>query len=103
MKNIKRLAKNIEEELSDAGKYAKQAMECKTEHPEDAALYIELAQDEMEHAERLHTQAVAAIKKYREQKGDPPERMQGRYDEMHERYIDQAAAVRATIILFKEM
>lgn len=100
MEKIKSLAKNIEEEICDAKKYAELAIDNKADDPSLADLYINLAKEEMEHAARLHDVVVGAVEKYRKVNGDPPERMLGRYEYMHEHYVNKAAEVKGMIAVY---
>jgi len=102
MKEINKLAKHIECEIRDAKNYAEEALACKAEFPDVAKVYIELAGEEMDHAMKLHAAVVSEIERYRKTNGDPPERMLGRYDYMHERYIDLAAEAKALIAMYEE-
>ena len=101
MKEIKDLARNIEEELDDACKYAQLAIDNKTADPSMADTYKELSVEEMEHAMKLHEHVVEKIEKYRKANGDPPERMMGRYEYMHEQYTDKAAKAKGLITVYE--
>ena len=94
MKIIKCLAENIEEELHDAEKYAKLAMEYKEEYPEMLDTFLTLSRQEVNHATALHGLAEKAIRDYRAEKGDPPAPMQAVYDWEHRKMIDAMARVK---------
>lgn len=42
----------------------------------------------------LHAEVEAVIQKYRQEHGEPPEKMQAIYDYLHEKQIERAADVR---------
>ena len=100
MEKIRDLARNIEEELNDACKYAQLALDNKKDDPNLAEVFFELSKEEMDHAVRLHEQVVGMIEKYRKVNGDPPDRMMGRYEYMHEQYMDKAAKVKGMIAVY---
>lgn len=90
MKTIEHLADMIDEELDDALKYAR----CAIQHDDDTELartFRTLGNEELTHAMRLHEQVVRLIKKYRDEHGEPPERMIDRYDYIHERQMKKYA------------
>ena len=90
MKTIEQLSDYIDEEVDDAMKYAK----CAIQHDDDPELsrtYKALANEELGHAMRLHEQVVRIIKKYRDEHGEPPEKMMDRYEYMHERHMKKYA------------
>lgn len=101
MKIIKELSEYIDEEIHDAGKYAKRAVECRDEQPELAKLFYELSQQEMNHMNMLHKQVVDIIQKYRKENGEPPAPMMAVYEYLHERQIAEAAKVKAMQAMFK--
>ena len=101
MKEIKDLADQIEEELNDAEKYAKCALAKKETYPSLAADYLKLSTEEVGHAVLLHTHIVNMIADYRKEHGDPPERMLGRYDYIHEKFIAKSNYVKALQSILK--
>ena len=60
------------------------------------------AMDEMEHMTKLHGAVVSMIQDYKAKSGDPPKEMQLVYDILHKRHIDNAGAVKAMQMLYKE-
>ena len=94
MKVIKCLAENIREELHDAEKYAKLAMEYKSERPELAEAFNTLSKQEINHANVLHSHVERIIKDYRAKEGEPPAGMMAIYEWEHEKMIDNMAKVK---------
>ncbi len=101
MKIISKLSDMIEEELNDAEKYIRCAMEWKEERPTLAATFHQLSVEEMKHVNLLHDQVVAIITEYRKTHGDPPEKMQGIYDYLHKKHMEKANAIKVRQELFK--
>ena len=101
MKIIEKLSNMIEEELNDAEKYIKCAINYRDEKPALASTFSRLSQDEMTHVGLLHDQVVALITEYRKEHGDPPEKMQGIYDYLHKKHIDKANEIKVMQALFK--
>ena len=101
MKIIEKLSDMIEEEIEDAGKYAKCAINYKEEDPALAEMFYKLANGEMEHMKMLHEQVVKKISDYKEKNGDPPQHMLMLYDILHKKHIKNAAEVKGMLALYK--
>jgi ferritin len=99
MRIIKDLSKQIKEELHDAEKYAKMALEHKTDHPELADAYHHLAKEEISHANLLHEKVVAIIRKASMEKEAPPV-MRELWAWQHEEIIEDEAEVKRLIDMF---
>ena len=84
----------MEEEVVDARKYAKCSRKFKETDPELSRTFAQLANEELSHMERLHTQAERIIKQYRESHGDPPAAMMAIYDYLHDKQIEKVAEVK---------
>ena len=84
MKIIAKLSHQIDEEIEDAGRYAKCALKYKGKRKSLADTYYQLSTEEVRHANMLHTEVTKIIEEYRAKHGDPPEIMQQLYDYMHE-------------------
>lgn len=101
MKIIEKLSEYIDEEIGDAMKYAKCALEYKDTEPVLADMFIRLADEEMKHMMLLHNQVVIIIEDYKRKNGEPPEIMKTVYDILHRRHIDRAAEAKAAISMYK--
>ena len=91
----------IEEELHDAEKYIRCAIDHKDEYPDLANAFSKISGEEMGHVDILHKQVVALIENYRKEHGDPPEKMLGIYEYLHKKHIDHANEIRVLQALFK--
>lgn len=94
MKLIEKLSAMVDEEIEDATKYAKCALEYKDECPALAKTFYELSGEEMHHMTMLHAEVAGVIQKYRQEHGEPPEGMKSLYDYLHRKQIERAAEVR---------
>ena len=94
MKEIKALVEYIHEELHDAEKYAKAAAKHKDNDKELSSTYAELAHQELNHMDKLHSQAVRLIKAYRDKGNEPPAAMLAVWDWEHEKMIEHTAHVK---------
>lgn len=103
MKIIEKLSRMIEEEIGDAEKYIRCAINYKEDKDMQgvADLFFRLSNEEMNHMTLLHNQVVAIIENYRKTNGEPPEYMLMLYDILHRKHIDDAATVKALISMYK--
>lgn len=99
MRVIKVLSKQIEEELEDSNKYIDSALTYRTQFPKLAETYIELANEEIGHAERLHKQVVSLIN---EIQIEIPKFMQELWEEKHIELITKTAELKTKIELYKK-
>ena len=102
MEIIQKLSAMIDEEIGDAEKYARAALDAKADYPKLAELFSRLSGEEMTHMELLHGAATGIIADYRREKGDPPAAMMAVYDYLHKKQIDHAARVKALQSMYKD-
>lgn len=99
---IKKLSGMIKEEIHDAEKYARCALNHKDSDKVLADTFYTLANEELKHMDMLHTQVTRIINDYRKTKGDPPEGMMAIYDYLHEEQIDAVKEVKMLLTMYKE-
>lgn len=102
MKIIEKLADMIEEELEDAEKYAMCAHKHRDMHPELANAFHHLAQEEIKHADLLHTEVVRLIEEHRSAHGAPPANMLAVWEYVHKKHVEKAARVKSLIREYHE-
>lgn len=102
MQIIKELVEEIKEELEGAGEYAEKAVHYKGVDDPMAAMYYEMAGQEMGHVDRLHARVQEVIKKYRSDHGEPPKAMQAIWDWHHKEMIERAGEIRGMLEMIKK-
>ena len=91
MKLIKELEELIEDEVHDVKKYAKMAVELKSDHPQLAQVLYTISAQEEGHQQMLHGEVVRIIEQYRREHGEPPAAMMAVYDYVHKKHIERMA------------
>ena len=94
MKEIKCLSEDIETTLNMAEKNIKSAIEYQIDNPVAAKAFYIKSVALMDSIKNQHDAVVALIEGYKKEKGQPPEPMMAIYNYMHERQIEQAAAIK---------
>ena len=102
MQVIRDLAEEIRDELDGAGEYAKKAAHFKGTDDSLAAMYSEIAGQELGHVDKLHSKAMEIIKKYRAEKGDPPKAMQAVWDWEHKAMIQRMAEIKGMLEMLRK-
>ena len=102
MKIIQQLSDYIDEEINDAIKYAKMALEYMEEYPALADTVYKISDEELKHMMMLHQQVVAIIAEYRKKNGEPPEAMKMLYDIMHRKQMEHTAEAKAYQSMIKD-
>ena len=101
MQIISNISDTIEMLLDEAEEHIEYAHQIKESYPSAAAAYYKLSADEMLNVTAMHDQVTALIELYRKEHGDPPERMMGRYEYIHEKHIKKANKIKILQGLFK--
>ena len=101
MKIIEKVVDLIGEELCDAKRYIKLASKEK-EHESLSECFAALAEEEMGHAKKLHTEIEKLISELRDREGEPPAEMMAVYAYMHKKQIEKAAKIRSMIDDFRD-
>ena len=103
MTEFQELKDNIREEIKDAEKYIRLALEHKADNPKRAAVYKTLAEAELEHMETLHDLFEREIREWKENTGhEPSPEMMGMYKMLHEIAQEDADRVRGMIQAYKQ-
>lgn len=97
MRMIKELAERIHEELEGAEDYAQLAARYRGHNDALAAMYAEIAAQEMTHVDKLHGKAVEIIAAWRKDHGEPPRQMAMLWEHEHKRMIKRAGEVKAML------
>ncbi|MBO7669879.1 MAG: hypothetical protein J6S60_04745 [Oscillospiraceae bacterium] len=71
MIDIENISEYIEDEIKDAGKYARCALKHRNENPELADLFYRLSGEEADHARALYDEAMKEVKEMREKYSMP--------------------------------
>lgn len=95
MREIKELAELIDDEIEAACDYAEAAEQ--TLHDDLRRLYIELANAELSHIDKLHGKAKELISEARSRSGTPPAGMMEMWSHEHERMVRKVAKIKVRL------
>lgn len=102
MRFIRELAGYIKEEAEGAGTYAKAAVTLQGEgKPNAAQLFYEIAQQELNHADKLHELVVKEINAQRNSGVEIPAGMEQVWQWKHEELMDETAHAKELLSLYK--
>lgn len=102
MKDIEKVSDMIECEIEKAEDYMECAFYFKETRPQLADAIYKIAGNKINDMNLLHEQVVKIIEEYREANGEPPESMKILYDILHRKHINNVAAVKGMMALYKE-
>lgn len=98
MKAIKWYVDEIAEEIEGAKEYAERYLECRAKGGQYASMFKEMSQDELKHADNLHTMAVNEIQQLNTVY-TPPVEMQEAWDKSHKEYVEKVAWIRQMLAM----
>ena len=98
---ISNISDTIESLLDRAEEHIEYAHSIKDSYPAIAQAYYNLSLSEIGAIGGFHEQVTKLIEDYRKANGEPPERMMGRYEYIHEKHIQKANKVKVLQGLFK--
>lgn len=101
MRVIKKLTELIDEELCDAEKYAKLALQYKEEYPDVAEMFNSLSGEELKHMGILHNAVTRLISQVKTN-DTRTEGMKMAHEILHERAIEKEKSVRMLQAMFRE-
>ena len=102
MKDIEKVSDMIECEIEKADEYMECAFYFKDTRPQLAEALYKIAGNKLNDMNLLHSQVVAIIEEYKKDNGDAPEPMKILYNILHRKHINNTAAVKGMMALFKE-
>ena len=100
MKVIKCLIESMYMELEAAECYYHKAVKYKEDYPQLASTYIEIANQELQHCDKFHAQAVTQITKYKQTSEEVPEAMKAVWDYEHQCIVEDYDELRYKISKF---
>lgn len=102
MTKIRTLMEHIECEVEDAQHYADLALEYKGSDADLAECYRRLAEEELGHMDKLHSQVVRLINEYKRGGKEPPADMMAVYEYLHKRAVKDAECVNVALGMYKK-
>lgn len=95
MENIIDLLEEMDEEIEGAKKYAKMAVKCaEMKHSSCASTYSSMAEQELDHYEKLHNMVVDHIHNMKEDESGEAKAVKAMYEYHHKGQVKEIAHVR---------
>ena len=101
MKDIQDVSKSIRKEVEIAHGYAMKALDYKESNPAIAEAYFKASTNHLNEATNFHNVVVGIINDYKKLNGDPPEPMRILYNILHKENVENTAAVKGMLALYK--
>lgn len=102
MEDWERLMHHIKDEVADAKRYIKDALEVRATDPETADTYYRLSGEELNHMNSLHKEVVRIIENCRREKGETPASMLVLYRYLHGEVVKEAEKVGILQAMYKK-
>lgn len=102
MEDWERLMHHIKDEVADAKRYIKDALEIRATDPETADTYYRLSGEELNHMNSLHKEVVRIIESCRREKGETPASMLILYRYLHGEAVEEAEKVGILQAMYKK-
>lgn len=99
---IKKLVKEIKEELHGAESYIKLALEYQDKDEDMADVFCKIAEQEMVHVSMLHGLVTKVIEKHKKEGKEVPVAMQAVWDYEHENMMEESKEIKMMIAMYKE-
>ena len=101
MKIIKKLSKQISDEIEGMEDYAKCALEWRKTDPELSKAYYDMAKAEHTHAQRLHELVMRKIEEAKASGIEPPQSMLNAWEDKHRELIEKSAMAKVYLDMYK--
>lgn len=102
MKLVKKIVKQIDDELEGAEEYIECASKYKEEYPSIANMYSEMSLAEMSHVDKLHGAVVSLINEMKAKGVEIDEKMMAIYEYEHNRAMDKATKIKVMQEMYKK-
>jgi len=102
MKLVKKIVKQIDDELEGAEEYIEMASKYKSEYPTIANMYYEMSMNEMSHVDKLHNSVLSLINDMKAKGVEIDPKMMAIYDYEHEKAIEKATEIKVMQEMYKK-
>ena len=102
MKMVKKIVKQIDEELESAKEYMECAIKYKQDYPAISNTYYEISLAEMTHVDKLHNNVVTLINELKAKGTVIDEKMMAIYNYEHEKSMEKATEIKIMQEMYKK-